>query len=130
MARGGNLRISNTLLSQMANPSFGNAVGVGIGQAMLGPQLRKEKKETEDFYQQLMKAGETGDSAQMGSLLAARGADQNSPQMVIQGMGMMADARKQQGLMEIDGFMNIYADPTQSLENRNAALAKAETLAA
>jgi len=123
------LRLTPNLLARASNPSSSKNIGRGFEAAMLGPQLRKDKKETEDFYQQLMKAGETGDSAQMGSLLAARGADQNSPQMIIQGMGMMANARKQQGLMEIDGFMNIYADPTQSLENRSKALAKAEALA-
>lgn len=124
-----NLRLSSAVLGGLARPDFAGVVGAGIGQAMLGPQRRKEKKETEAFYEQLMKAGQEGDSAAVGTLLAGQGAKIDNPQMVLQGMGMMTAAKKQKGLMAIDSLMDVYSDPTQSLEDRNKALAQAEALA-
>ena len=114
-----NLRINSGLLKELANPSFSARAGEAIGQAMLGPQLRKEKKETEAFYQQLIKAGQEGNSATVGTLLAGQGVKLDNPQMVLQGMGMMTAAKKQEGLIAIDSFMDVYSDPTRSVEDRN-----------
>jgi len=124
-----NLRLSSAVLGGLAKPDFANVVGAGIGQAMLGPQRRKEKEETDAFYEQLIKASQEGNSETVGSLLAGRGAKTEDTSMVLQGMGMMTAAQKQKGLATIDGFMDVYADPTRSVEERNKALAQAESLA-
>lgn len=129
MAYKPNLRLSSAVLGGLARPDFAEVVGAGVGQAMLGPQRRKEKEETETFYQQLIKASQEGNSEAVGSLLAGRGSKTEDTAMVLQGMGMMTAAQKQKGLMSIDGFMDVYADPTKSIDERNKALAQAEALA-
>lgn len=124
-----NLRLSNAVLGQLANPRFSKVVGASVGEAMLGPEKRKEEEETQTFYQQLMKASQEGNSSAVGGLLATRGAKTENTQMVLQGMGMMTAAEKQKSLMQIDNFMDVYANPTASVEDRNKALAQAEALA-
>jgi len=46
MARGANLRLSGSVLGQLANPSFAGPAGMSIGLGMLGSQRRKEEAET------------------------------------------------------------------------------------
>lgn len=124
-----NLRLSNAVLGRLADPGFSKNVGSAFGKAMLGPEVRDEKEETEKFFEALMKANQAGDPSAVGSLLANRGQKTENTQMVLQGMGMMTAAQKNKALINIDGFMDVYSDPTASVEDRNKALSQAETLA-
>lgn len=129
MARGANLRLSSSVLGQLANPSFARAAGTAIGQAMLGPEIRRDKEEEQEFFKKLMEAGQEGNLATQGGLLATRGAKVGNTNMVLQGTQMMASANKQNALTQIDTLLDVYADPTKSQEERAAALASAEAKA-
>lgn len=123
------LRLSNAVLGRLARPGFSARAGEAIGQAMLGPENRKKEEEEKAFYEQLMSLSQKGDSASVGQLLAQRGVKKQNPQMIMQGTGMMADSQKQTSLVNIEGFMDIYANPTSSVEERSQALAQAEAVA-
>lgn len=127
--RGPNLRLTRSVLGGLADPAFAGAVGTGIYQGMLGPQMREEKKEEEDFFAKIIEAGKTGDIQGQGGLLTSYGSKTGNAAMVMQGINMLADANKQQGLADIDAQMEIVANPLKSLEERTAALTKAETIA-
>ena len=129
MARGANLRLSSSVLGQLANPSFARTAGTAIGQAMLGPEIRQDKEEEQEFFKKLMEAGQEGNLATQGGLLATRGAKVGNTNMVLQGTQMMASANKQNALTQIDTLLDVYADPTKSQEERAAALASAEAKA-
>jgi hypothetical protein len=68
MARGANLRLSNSVLGQLANPNFARSAGMSIGAGMLGAQRREqeaEKRATEETTLELLRkaqvAQEQGD---------------------------------------------------------------------
>ena len=129
MARGANLRLSSSVLGQLANPNFAGAAGVAVGQAMLGPEIREKKEEEKTFFESLIEAGKEGDLSTQGGLLSARGAKIGNASMVLQGTQMMASANKQNGLIQIESLMDVYADPTKTKEERAEALAQAESRA-
>lgn len=124
-----NLRVNRSLLASLANPRFSKSVGEAFGKAVLGPELRKEKKEDEAFFEGLLKSAGEGNTSAIGSMIAARGAEDRDLPTVLQGIGMMTSGAKQQGLITIDSNLDIYADPTRSDVERTAALTRAETLA-
>ena len=45
MAKGANLRLSNSVLGQLANPNFARSAGMSIGAGMLGAQRREQEAE-------------------------------------------------------------------------------------
>jgi len=124
-----NLRLTRSLIGGLANPEFAEAAGVGVYQGMLGPERREEKKEETAFYEQLIEAGKKGDLSGQGGLLSARGSKIGNASMVLQGTQMMASANKQNGLIQIESLMDVYADPTKTKEERAQALAQAESMA-
>ena len=124
-----NLRLNRSLLGNLANPSFSKSVGGALGAAMLGPEIREEKEEDKAFFEGLLKSAGEGDTSAIGSMIAARGAEDRDLPTVLQGIGMMTSGAKQQGLIAIDRNLDTYADPTKSATERADALSRAETLA-
>lgn len=66
-----NLRINSGLLQKLASPSFSARAGEAIGQAMLGPENRREEREKMARMDALMDASTRGvAAAQMGDVRA------------------------------------------------------------
>ena len=51
-----NLRLSSAVLGGLARPDFAQDAGKALGQAMLGPQNRKERRDREAFSKELLAA--------------------------------------------------------------------------
>jgi len=85
-----NLRIQKGLLTRLASPASAKSIGTSIGQAMLGPQNRKERRDREAFSKELLTAA--GDPTKIGNILTTYGAKLDDPELAMRGAGMLSTA--------------------------------------
>ena len=103
-----NLRLSSAVLGGLARPAFSENLGEAIGQAMLGPQNRKERRDREAFSKELLAAA--GDPTKISNILTTYGAKLDDPELAMRGAGMLATAREAERTQEGQGALAYLQD--------------------
>ena len=148
MARGANLRLSGSVLGQLANPNFARAAGMSIGAGMLGVERRQQEAEeraTEEAALELLRkaqvAQEQGDmrllnevTASLDGMLTGTKSSQ-ARGLITQGLstvsGQRAATQAQQqtntarSILETERALEQYQNQTGPLSDQELAAQKA-----
>lgn len=124
MARGPNLRLSGSVLGQLANPSFARAAGMSIGAGMLGVERRQQEAEeraTEEATLELLRKAQVAQEQGDMRLL-------NEVTQTLDGMLTGTKSREARGLIT-QGLSTVSGQraATQTQQQTNTARSILET---
>ena len=122
-------KFGRQFIQSLTSPTYAPGLLTVGQQAGSAQAVGRKAEEDKQFYDRMLELSQSGDIAGQGGLLATRGAQTQNPQLLLKGTELMAQAQKQKSLVQIDGLMDVLADPTKSTQERAAASTRAEAIA-
>ena len=122
-------KFGRQFIQSLTSPSYAPGLLTVGQQAGSAQAVGRKAEEDKQFYDRMLELSQSGDIAGQGGLLATRGAQTQNPQLLLKGTELLGQAQKQKSLVQIDGFMDVLADPTKSAQERAAASTRAEAIA-